>query len=232
MLEAAQVQNILVDHHQTQFIPEHQKIGMLDSGAFRALRASSRISLPNYLSKVENFTERAELIVAPDVINDPQTTFENYKLVRQMPTLKNKLVPVWQWNASFDYLQQYLNEAEIVGIGGLAKIFHDESNETAKALREETLELLLYLCQKFPHRFHIFGLNYLKAIQLLAPFAFSADSSVWLRGARYGYLIFQHSKTQNLTQAPARNLPFSRHFNRQQRCIANAKNIENFLFNH
>lgn len=232
MLEAARVQNILVDHQQIRNLPEQQKIGILDSGAFRHFRASSQISLNQYRLTVKNCLERAEFIVAPDVINDPQQSFLNWLAVKDTPVLKSKLFPVWQWNAPFEYLQKYLDNAPVVGIGGLAQIFRNDTTPEECALREETLELLLYLCQKFPQRFHIFGLNYLTGIQQLGPFAYSADSSVWLRGARYGYLIFQHSKTKNLTQAPARNLPFSRHFNREQRCIANAKNIENFLSKH
>lgn len=232
MLTAAEVQNILVDHYDSRNIPSDQKIGILDSGAFRAFRASTRISLRQYRFFVEKIEERAELIVAPDVINDPEAAFNNYKsFISDLPALKKKVIPVWQWNASFGYLQKYLNESEIVGIGGLAGIFHEDKSEKAKALREETLDILLYLCRKFPHRFHIFGLNYLKGIQELAPFAYSADSSVWLRGARYRYCIFENEKTKLITQAPARNLSFSASLNRFELCSLNARNLENFV-NH
>jgi hypothetical protein len=229
-LEQAKVKNILVDHRDSVNIPQHRRIEMLDSGAFRAYKAGTQINLRAYIAGVEKLHERCDYIVAPDVVGDSFQTLENWRAVnRELPGLQEKFIPVWQFGTPQDHLKFYLDNAAVVGIGSLAGIFHNDKTEAEKSLREETLALLLRLCQKLPNRFHIFGLNYLKGIEVLAPFAASADSSNFLRGARYSYVIFQNSKTKRLTQAPSRSIPQFNRLDRAGRCITNAANIENFL---
>ena len=128
------------------------------------------------------------------------------------------------------YLEAYLSEAKTVGIGGIARIMRagGKTKEEVK-LRDTVVKELLALCRECPDRFHIFGLNYLKAIETLAPWAKSADSSNWLRGGRYGYVIFKHTKNNHLTQAPAKFIPDYKNLDRAGRCILSAQNIECFL---
>lgn len=229
MLATARVGNILVDHRDAANIPQHRGIQMLDSGAYRAFRAGTRLSLNFYLEKVRELHERCDLIIAPDVVGDARQTLENWQAVKDLPEMKNKLVPVWQWNTPLEHLIFYLQHSEIVGIGGLAKIFHEDADDAAKASREETLENLLHLCEKFPNRFHLFGLNDLNAIGRLAPFAHSADSAFWLTRAGRGLIFFRHSKTEKLTQAPHRRFPQYNRLDRRSRGILNATTLEEFL---
>jgi hypothetical protein len=55
--------------------------------------------------------------------------------------------------------------------------------------REKVLRQLEKLVKQSPNRFHAFGLCWPKAITRLKPYLYSADTSIWLRGARYYELI-------------------------------------------
>lgn len=169
------------------------------------------------------------MIVAPDCIGNPAKTFRRWQIIKTEIT-SEKLIPVWEWASPRKYLEAYLREAKIVGIGGIAQIMRaaDKTKEELK-LRDNVAQEILALCREFPDRFHVFGLNYLKAIETLAPWARSADSSKWLRGGRYGYIIFKHTKNNHLTQAPAKFIPDYKNLDRAGRCIASARNIEAFL---
>ena len=223
------VTDFLVDEVDIDNIPQNVPIGMLDSGAFRLYRKNQEIDLEHYLHRTEAIASRCTRIVAPDVIGDANRTLQNYQLVKIAPHLRNKIVPVWGWNTPTEYLKFYLSESPLVGIGGLAETFHLGKTPEEKSRRDRVLSELKELCEEYPKRFHIFGLNYLKAIETLAPVAYSADSSVWLRGARYAYVIFVHERNQHLTQAPAKSIAQYASFDREGRCRESAKNINQFV---
>lgn len=89
------------------------------------------------------------------------------------------------------------------------------------------LDELTAICETFPDRLHIFGMNWLRAIELLKDKVYSADSSKWLDGARYSHVIFTNSRTGHLSQAPAKALSLT--LDRSERCILNARNLEEFV---
>ncbi|HLM60953.1 MAG TPA: hypothetical protein VK308_09125 [Pyrinomonadaceae bacterium] len=229
MLETAQVQHILCDPFDVQNVPLSRKIGILDSGAFRFFRQGSELDMHGYLKRVAELHERCELIVAPDVINDWNASYLNWLAVKDASLIKDRLIPVWQYGAPVEHLESYLGESRIVGIGGLAKTMREDETVEQISLRERTLDELNHLCEKFPGRFHLFGLNYLKAIEQLKSTAFSCDTSCWIRGASRSYVIFKNTKTGRLTQAPSKAIPHYRKLDREARCILSARNIEEFL---
>lgn len=223
------VTDFLVDEIDIRYLPPETGIGVLDSGAYRLYKKSLEIVLENYLAKTREFGARCARIVAPDVIGDPERSLRNYEAVKSAPHLKNKLIPVWGWDAPREYLDYYLSEQPLVGIGGLARIFHDDKTPEEKKRRERVLSELLELCREYPQRFHIFGLNFLKAIEVLSPFLFSGDSSVFLRGRRKRFAIFVHEKNKHLTQAPAKFIPQYAALSPDELCRMNAKNIADFV---
>lgn len=229
MLTAAGVKNLLVDHADARHIPFPRRINMLDSGAYRAFKSGTDLSVGEFLQSAKTLAPRSDLIVAPDFIGNPAKTFRRWQRIKAEIAPK-RLIPVWEWASPRKYLEAYLSEAEVVGIGGIARTMRagGKTKEEIK-LRDTVTAELLALCREFPNRFHIFGLNYLKAIETLAPWAKSADSSNWLRGGRYGYIIFKHAKNNHLTQAPAKFIPEYKNLDRAARCIASARNIETFL---
>lgn len=230
LLERAGVENILVDQTDAKNIPLGRKIGILDSGAYRLFKKNQQIDFRSYVQALAVWHSRCELIVAPDVILDPEQTYLNWQAIKDAPLVRDKLIPVWQWQAPTAHLEEYLQEAKVVGVGGLAKIMRaGDKTKEEKSLREKTLKELGELCAKFPGRFHLFGLNYPKAIEQLAPFAYSSDSSFWMRGRKYRYIIFQHSINKHLTQAPARAIPEYKNLEPDELCVLSAQNIERFL---
>lgn len=230
MIAEAKVENILVDPVDAPNVPETRRIGMLDSGAFRAFRQNTVIGLDGYLNRVRELEKRCDLIVAPDVVGDAAGSYRNWRAVKDAGVFRDRLVPVWQYNiAPFDHLEKYLSSSRIVGIGGLAKTMREDDTAEQRHRRDLTVKGLTLLAKGFPGRLHIFGLNYLPAIADLAPYCYSCDSSVWLRGARYGSVIFRHTKRGILTEAPAQAIPQYRRLSREERCILSAANIESFL---
>jgi hypothetical protein len=229
LLSEAKVKNLLVDSTDARNIPFNRRIGVLDSGAYRLFKKGQEIDLRQYLAHVATLEARCDYIVAPDVIGDSQQTFLNWQVVKDAPLVRDRLIPVWQFSAPKCHLEEFLQESKIVGIGGLAKIFHDNKTTEEKRLREETLKKLLEICADYPQRFHIFGLNFLKGIEELAPFAFSCDSSNWMRGRKYGFVIFRHSINGHLTQAPARAIAEYKDLTPDERCVLSARNIEKYL---
>ena len=81
---------------------------------------------------------------------------------------------MWHWNDKQKTLEKYLDEAEVVGIGGLVT--------RMRAKDERMLKDLEKLCLKYPNRFHVFGMNWLKTIEILRGVVASADTSKFLDG--------------------------------------------------
>lgn len=229
MLEAAGVKKLLVDHADARNIPSERRIDMLDSGGYRAFKDGTEINLETYLQNVRSLESRCDYIVAPDVIGKPSQSYQNWQVVKAEID-RVRLIPVWQWDSPREHLETYLGEADTVGIGRLAMIMRagDKTKEELKRRDRVTAELV-DLCRQYPGRFHVFGLNFLQGVERLAPFAKSCDASSWLRGGRYGYIIFQHTKNLHLTQAPAKFIREYAQFDRAGKCIASARNIEKFL---
>lgn len=175
---------------------------------------------------------------ALDQIGDHDRTYELYVKFFQ----GDRFVPIYPWGAPRAHLLEYMHRASminlpngtipLVGIGGLARLFrggHRVKDPVEKkrldALRDQTLDAVQELCAEFPATFHILGLNSLPGIERLAPLAASCDSSKWLDGGRYGYMIFKHRKTGKLSQAPAKTIPEYASLDRTQRCCRSLVNL-------
>lgn len=164
----------------------------LDSGAYRIFKKGGELDIHDYLDTVHSYGW--DFCMAPDVIGDPEATKKNWQFVR----LHNQIIPVWQWGASEEDLKFYLDERELVAIGGLVPLM--------RAKDEDMLAHLTALCERYPRRFHLLGVNWLKAIERLKDLVYSGDTSKHMDGGRYGHVIFKHSKTGHLQQAPAKLL--------------------------
>jgi hypothetical protein len=127
-------------------------------------------------------------------------------------------VPVWHWGETTDLLRHYLSETHgLVGVGALVPLMREKN--------EKMLTDLESLCDQYGSRLHLFGANWLKAINILIGKVASIDTSKNLDGARYGHLIFIHTKTGKLQQAPAKVLGRG-DLDRAGRCIESAKAID------
>ena len=127
-----------------------------------------------------------EFIVGPDIVGDPE---ESHKMWLNTINSRDDLlvehdvttIPVWQWGASLRHLAHYLDVSKVVGIGGCVQWLRDQN--------QGNLQRLLEIVKGDTGRFHIFGLNWIKAINEVAPHAYSADSSKWIDAARYGHKL-------------------------------------------
>jgi len=211
VLKSAGVDHVLVDPKD---LGNAQGFGhvALDSGAYRAFKKGESLNIPNYLQLATS--GEFDFFVAPDVIGDPQASHDNWETHK-----RPGMVPVWQWGGDEGQLTSYLDEANIVGIGGLVQLMRDKD--------EKMLKKLIELCERHPGRLHLFGANWLKAINTLKECAYSMDTSKFLDAARYGHLIFIHEKTGKLHQAPAKVLGKG-DMTREDRLIASARAMNEY----
>jgi len=222
MLKEAGVKHLLVDPVDYQYIPPKRLRVALDSGAYRASKRGYIPDLEKYLAFTRSHGP-FDFAVSVDVIRDPKASRENWERLRQLkrsdePTI---FIPVFQWGGEPDDLKRYLDEAPVVGIGGLVSMMRNRD--------EQMLDQLGELCSIYRSRFHVFGINWLEAIEQLKDLIVSGDSSKWLDAARYHHLIFTNTKTGRLAQAPAKALGLT--LSREELCIQSARNLEEFTLN-
>lgn len=214
MLREAGIDCVLVDQVDIPRAEGFRRVA-LDSGAYRVWKKGGMLDVNAYLKLVERLADRIDFAIAPDVIGDPEATKRNWLRVQHC----RKVVPVWQWGAPREHLEEYLSERELVCIGGLVPLM--------RAKDERMLAELEVLCREFPGRFHILGINWLKAIERLRGLAASGDTSKWLDGGRYGHVIFVHSRTGHLQQAPAKVMGLA-HLDRRERNVFCARTLVQF----
>jgi hypothetical protein len=221
LLEAAGVQHLMADPFDQKHIPAMRDHLALDSGAYRAFKRGLSLDLEEYLAFVRSHGP-FDFAVSLDKIGDHQVTRGNWERLRRLRSDDDpQFTPVFQWGGERDDLKRYLDEAPVVGIGGLATLMRNK--------HEQMLGQLGELCSIYQNRFHIFGINWLKAIIELESLIVSGDTSKWLDGARYSHLIFIHTKTGRLSQAPTKALKLN--LTREQRCVQSARNLEDFVLN-
>ena len=228
MLQEAGVTNILIDQFDLKHLDGWQGSVALDSGAYRLFKARQKgngkkvkqleecLAYPWY-AKIAG-SRVFDFVVSLDVISDPAKTFNNWFSIPHAEGIQ--WVPVWHWGSDQHYLETYLKQAQVIGIGGLVGLMREKD--------QEMLDQVIELCERHPDRFHIFGINWLKAIETLRDLIYSGDTSKWLDGGRYASIIFKHTRNGHLQQAPARVLPWAKGWDRRQRCVENAREMMNF----
>jgi hypothetical protein len=179
------------------------------------MKKNLRLSVDDYIGLIRE-SGPFDFVVSLDVIGDPASSRNNWEAMRRAGV---QAIPVWQWGAASEELRAYLDEAQVVGVGGHATLMR---NKDARML-----DGLTAICESFPDRLHIFGMNWLRAIERLKYKVHSADSSKWLDGARYSHVIFINIRTGHLSQAPAKALGLT--LDRSERCILSARNLEEYV---
>ncbi|SRR6266498_4614542 len=222
MLKEAGVEHLLVDPVDYQYIPPKRLRVALDSGAYRASKRGYTPDLEKYLAFTRSHGP-FDFAVSLDVIRDPKASRENWERIQQLKRINDPtiFIPVFQWGGESDDLKRYLDEAPVVGIGGLVSLMRNKDEQMLKQLGK--------LCSTYRSRFHIFGINWLEAIEKLKDLIVSGDSSKWLDAARYRHLIFTNTNTGKLSQAPAEKL--EPNLSREELCIRSARNLEDFTLN-
>lgn len=212
ILREAGVEHVLADPQDWIHL-EGFRHRVLDSGAYRAWKSDALLDVAAYLRFAE--TAGADWHVAPDVIGDAAASRENWVAHR-----RPGMIPVWGLpDGDTNELAAYLNESEIVGIGGIAKAMHEKHRPTLNRLQK--------LAEQHPGRFHVFGLNWPLAISRLNDLLASHASSTWLKAARYGHVFFVHTKTGNIQSAPAGILGM-KDLSRRERLVHSARVLDEY----
>lgn len=207
-----------------------------DSGAYPVFKANRRVVVEEHLAAIARIrlSHTPDFVAMPDVIDDAAETFERWQQLRGRGL---NLMPVWHWESPEAWLQEYLADAPLVGIGGLVPYIRNrwseklDKAERARWDRErlKVLDQLIALCQKYPaDRFHLFGLCWPKACEALRDLAWSADTSLWLAGRRYHYALFEHARTRHLQAAPAKMIEAYRGLDGDALSVANARALAAF----
>ena len=219
-IEDAGVKYIVADPFDMVNLLDFDGEKILDSGAYRAFKADKPLDL-NFLLRIDD-ENPFHRVVSPDVIGDPEQTYKNW--LKYGPLFSNVVLPVWPWGGPREHLDAYLESHEIVGIGGLVPLMREKDGNMLDELTE--------LCEAHPGRFHIFGINWLAAIQRLLSVAHSGDTSKFIDGARYAHIIFVNTYTGYLSQAPAKVVagwkPEVKDFSRAQRMTECARVLNEF----
>lgn len=229
MLKRAGVNQVLVNPTKIYLSQGFLKVA-LDSNAYYHFRYGGTLDVIRYMEIA--VSGNYAWISAPDVIGDPETTYQNWLTARRwlkqnFESSPVRMIPVWGWNTPKKFLNHYLQHSRIVGIGGLVMLMRQgkSTNSEERAIAYKMLRQLKALCQQYPQRFHIYGCNWTVALNHLRGMAYSADSSLAWDGARYGLII--HTRNGKLIRTPAWELEFEG--NREARCIACARNIRRFM---
>lgn len=249
--------HLLVDPHDLANVSTWQGPLALDSGAYRLFKEGMKKGAPLELTPAMTAEllrpldpNRFTFITTCDVIGNPEKTYRNWRTL--MRDYRLTTMPVWQWGAPIEHLREYLSESQLVGLGGTVPLLRNkqakdfaaeitvrgipvtremlkQAVKSYEASRRAILEQLGEICARYPGRFHFFGLCWMQAINQLTPYLFSADSSLWLEGARKGLAVFVHAQTGKLAHAPKRAIPETRSLERDDLLGFNIREIEHFF---
>lgn len=174
----------LVSYYSYKYVDtqDPKDIVFLDSGAFTAFTKKKTISIEKYGAYLQNHGHLFELYANLDVIGSAEDTYANQKRLEAMGVSP---LPVVHYGADLKWLHLYAQEYPYIALGGLVP-YARESVLLHNWLNKCFKELLPYIKEKGlkVHGFGVGSPNVLKKY----PF-FSADSSGWLVGGKFGRTI-------------------------------------------
>lgn len=229
MLMRAGSARILVDQFDLKNIGDDRRSVVLDCGEYKAHRTGRVLELDPYL-RVAREQGPFDFVLSLDRWGDHETTRSNWLEVRRRGVQEElRVVPVWGWGGPAEHLAAYLDESEIVAVGGLVPLMREDDARMLEELGE--------ICEAHPNRLHILGMNSLLAIETLGRLVHSADSSKYLKGARDAMIVFVHSVTGRLQEANYKVFSRSKKpevcrlasLDREGRCVENARTLDDYV---
>lgn len=141
---------------------------LIDSGAFTAWKAGTKISVDDYCRFIETLPVKPWRYFTLDVIGDPKGTLQNYEVM-----LKRGFspVPIFTRGEDPSLLEEYYKTSEVVGIGGL--VGTQQNRGFVKGIMSRVKG----------RKVHWLGFTNLAFIKVFKPYM--ADSSTWEMGARF-----------------------------------------------
>ncbi len=158
----------------------------LDSGAFTAFTKKKEIQIEKYGTYLREHGSKFEVYANLDVIGDPDGTYENQKTLESMGVAP---LPTIHYGADIKWLHLYAEKYKYIALGGLVPyaretvLLHNWLNTCFK-------ELLPYI-REGGLKVHGFGVGSPTVLKKY-PF-YSADSTGWLVGGKFGRVIIWDS---------------------------------------
>lgn len=182
-LRQENVQSVLISYHYAK--REIAKLTFsdifVDSGAFSAWQSKITINIDSYITFLQK--HQFKLYANLDVIEDAETTLQNWKYIRQQGL---NPIPVFHTNEDFRYLEYYCKMSDYIAIGGMV-------GKAQKYLVSFLNKCFSVIKQYWPLKVHGFGLGNMRLL-LRYPF-FSTDSTSWLTVVRFGKLCTPNYRT-------------------------------------
>ncbi len=137
-----------------------------------------------------------DFVSSAECVHEPRVTLDHWIMYGGPDS---GMAPMWLYGTHEDDLLFYLDESEIVIIGDLAG--HTRNRD------ERALTHLANLCTRYPGRFHLHSLEWIKAITTLAPLIRSFDTNKWRDGAKKGtqMVLFENNRLYGM---PANEMRF------------------------
>ncbi len=155
-----------------------------DSGAYSAHTQGAEVKLADYAAWIKRWEPLFDAYASLDVIGDPVASLANQK---RLEDLGLRPLPVFHGGEPWSYLEGYCSRYSYVALGGMA-------SSTADALRWAAQ--VFKTGRQTGTRFHGFGQTDVKVLRAL-PW-YSADSSSWGNGHRYGVLALWDDRRARL----------------------------------
>lgn len=151
-----------------------------DSGAYSAHTLQSggvTINISDYSAWLNDWKHLITVAANLDVIGDPRATARNQFQLEQWG---HEVIPVFHGSSSLAELEALCRDYRYVAVGGTASLHGRRA-----AMIAYTAQMML-IAQQYGTVFHGFGRSSSADLASL-PF-YSADSTTWMQGARYGHL--------------------------------------------
>lgn len=173
---------------------------LIDSGAFSFMTGTqSEISWEEYIKKYAEFINAYDIKNFVELDIDAVVGYEKVKQLREMlETLTGKkCIPVWHKSRGLDEFYKSCEDYDYIALGGLVNKEISIGGENIRAFNT----LTRYAWQ---HGTRIHALGYTRTATLKQCSFYSADSTTWLNGGRYGNayyfdgekIVKKHSKTR------------------------------------
>jgi len=159
----------------------------LDSGGYTARVQGEEISVEEYICFIKTIEKEITHYANLDTA-DQKESEENLK---KMEGEGLNPLPVWHSGWSQDLLKHYLNSYEYLALGGIAGQGFNEDKKYNEIVRATNLD--------GDAKLHLFGTTSPKILKMTRDKIYSADSTSWLNGGKYGrFYQFKKGELRNL----------------------------------
>jgi len=186
---------------------------MIDSGAFTAYKCGANITVKEYIAFCKQIKQYTDKYIMLDVIRSPAKSKDNYKAMLDAGL---EPIPIWiEGDSIEDFRWYYENSNKYVCISGGRRDRAD----------------FLYRCRMAKYTFKdikIHALAYVQLPGILKLPIYSADSSTFISGSKYGRVVeydYRKKKFNMIASFIKRNGPSMELVEAAGKCNTNAKEL-------